>query len=236
MKLSYSCCPKIKSRIAGHKRKLLLNQADTIRDNCNCQDRQECPMRGEQPCNVGSVIYEAEVSHPNLNGVKTYIGGSNDFKTRSYRHKQSFRDINLQHDSALSEFVWTCKNKGFVPNIKFKVLAKAKEYSAESKKCYLCCKEKIEIMRNINDPENLNSRSELMGKCRHRNKFLLSHVNLKNFVPKETNLNRDSPTEENEDMNNENHLQRNQQADQESTQIPGNSRKLRNGKVYPWKT
>ena len=91
-------------------------------------------------------------------------------------------------------------------------------------------------MRKLNDPENLNTRSELMGKCRHRNKFLLSNVNLKNFTPKEANLNMDITIEENQDWDNENQVPIDHQVAETSTQVPENSRKLRNGKIYPWKT
>ena len=232
LKISYSCCPKIKSRIAGHNGRLLVDKVDTNLDRCNCHVKAECPMKGEEPCNVGSVIYTAEVSHHSLNEVKNYVGGTNDFKTRSYRHKQSFRDIKLLKDSALSEFVWSLKNKGITPNVKFEVITKAKEYSTVTKKCYLCCKEKLEIMRRLNDPNNLNSRTELMGKCRHRNKFLLSHVKINNVNLPDLNLREDSSLNIEEETQNIPEIIIENQA----TQDPQTTRKLRNGKIYPWKT
>ena len=44
-----------------------------------------------------------------------------------------------------------------------------------SRRCDLCLTEKLKIMRE--DPELLlNKRSELVSKCRHKNKFILAKV------------------------------------------------------------
>ena len=48
-------------------------------------------------------------------------------------------------------------------------------YSNISKKCQLCLPEKFEILNCNNPNELLNKRSELISKCRHVNKFLLSN-------------------------------------------------------------
>ena len=71
-----------------------------------------------------------------------------------------------------------------MPDIKFSVLKKQSAYSKELKKCFLCIAEKLEIMKRVNDPNIPNERSELMAKCLHRDKFLLSHVNLNGYSPK----------------------------------------------------
>ena len=188
LKLSYSCCPKIKARISAHNRKLLTDICEIQEDKCNCQVKNNCPMQGEGPCNVGSVVYVAEVTSPFLDKPKNYVGSSNHFKKRLYRHRQSFRNINLKTDCQLSEFVWTCLNKGYMPNVKFKVIKKVQEYSPEMKKCLLCLCEKLEILKRIQDPNNINSRSELMAKCRHRNKFLLSNVDTNRYIVPEPDL------------------------------------------------
>ena len=38
-------------------------------------------------------------------------------------------------------------------------------------------------MKRINDPHNVNERSELMAKCLHRERHLLSHVNINGYKP-----------------------------------------------------
>ena len=70
-----------------------------------------------------------------------------------------------------------------MPQIKLEVLKKEKAYSKELKKCFLCTAEKIEIMKRINDPHNVNKRSELMAKCLHRERHLLSPVNIIGLKP-----------------------------------------------------
>ena len=42
---------------------------------------------------------------------------------------------------------------------------------------------RLEIMKRINDPHNVNERSELMEKCLHRESHLWSHVNINGFKP-----------------------------------------------------
>ena len=184
LKLSYGTCPKIKNKIAAHNRKLLSVNADLEEDKCNCQRKDMCPMKGDGPCNVGSVVYLATLTSPQLDHPKTYVGASNNFKSRYYRHSEAFRRNDRKTDCHLSMFVWKCKDKGFMPDIKFSVLKKQSAYSKELKKCFLCIAEKLEIMKRVNDPNNLNERSELMAKCLHRDKFLLSHVNLNGYSPK----------------------------------------------------
>ena len=157
MKLSYSCFPKIKSKIASHNRKLLNKNLMVKEARCNCQKKNECPMQGEGPCDVGSVVYLALVTSQQLPHPKNYIGSSNNFKKRIYRHRQSFRDISLKTDCALAEFIWSCQEKGFMPNVKFEVIHKVTEYSPETKKCYLCVCEKLAILSKLKDPNNLNS-------------------------------------------------------------------------------
>ena len=78
------------------------------------------------------------------------------------------------------------------------VVSKEKEYTRESKKCNLCTREKLEILKNSLKDDSLNKRSEIMNKCRHRNKFLLSKINTnvhrrKNQLVQNTVSTRDEP-------------------------------------------
>ena len=90
MKLSYSCCPKIRARIAANNRRLLTKSTEPSEDFCNCQIKANCPMEGEGPCTVGSVVYFAEVTSPNISQPKNYVDSTNNFKIRLYRHRQAF--------------------------------------------------------------------------------------------------------------------------------------------------
>ena len=48
-------------------------------------------------------------------------------------------------------------------------------YSNIAKSCMLCLHEKSEILTYPKQDELLNKRSELISKCRHINKYLLSN-------------------------------------------------------------
>ena len=45
-----------------------------------------------------------------------------------------------------------------------------------TKSCKLCLLEKSTILNNSDDKDSLNMRGDLMSKCRHRSKYLLSAV------------------------------------------------------------
>jgi len=51
--------------------------------------------------------------------------------------------------------------------------SKAPSNFYRGKTCNLCLTEKLHINKQSNDPNLLNSRDELLTKCRHKNKFKL---------------------------------------------------------------
>ena len=61
------------------------------------------------------------------------------------------------------------------PNLKWSIIKTVPGYSNISKRCMLCLHEKYEILNYPDQEELLNKRSELVSKCRHINKFLLSN-------------------------------------------------------------
>ena len=61
------------------------------------------------------------------------------------------------------------------PNLKRYIIKSVPGYPNISKRCMLCLHEKYEILSYPDQEELLNKRSELVSKCRHINKFLLSN-------------------------------------------------------------
>ena len=61
LKLSYSCLPNLKFRIAAHNRHILFGETGKIEKSqgCNCHNAEDCPMNGD--CMVSDIIYQAEV-------------------------------------------------------------------------------------------------------------------------------------------------------------------------------
>ena len=112
---------------------------------------------------------------------KIYIGCTDGpFKTRYANHKQSFK--NYKHSSAttLSNYIWTLKKCQKDYKVSWEILSKAVPYFCGTRKCDLCLTEKV-LIATADPSPLLNSRAELISKCRHRNKYLL--MNFKTWPP-----------------------------------------------------
>ena len=84
-------------------------------------------------------------------------------------HKCDFRNRGRQHSTTLSTHVWSLKDQGLEPDVRYRIVARAKAYSPVTRRCGLCVAEKLAIAKG--DPRfMLNKRSEIAGKCRHKNK------------------------------------------------------------------
>ena len=64
------------------------------------------------------------------------------------------------------------------PNIVGEILRKHQTYNPNTNRCSLCLSEKLEIVR-YKGHNLLNKRSEIINKCRHRNKFALAFYDSK---------------------------------------------------------
>ena len=93
------------------------------------------------------------------------------FKQRYANHIKSFKHEKHQSDTELSNELWNIKNN--TPNIAWEILRKHQTYNPNIKRCYLCLNEKLEIAR-YKRRNLLNKLSEIINKCRHRNKFALA--------------------------------------------------------------
>ena len=104
---------------------------------------------------------------------------SGSLKLRYNNHKNAFRNIDLRADTELSNYIWDLKtsNKSF--HIQWRKILQEQPYSKISKKCKLCSREKVEILKakKASPGRVLNSRTGILGPCLHRNKHLLGKVN-----------------------------------------------------------
>lgn len=174
IKVSYSCLPSMEAIIRGHNRRLLSKSNASQEENkaCNCRGGQKnCPLQGK--CLQKQIIYRAEIGEEH--DKKAYIGlASNTFKERFLNHQMSFRQEKYKHSTQLSKHLWNQREQGKTTDIKWSVIARAPSYHPSRKKCELCLAEKFYILK-LHDSNILNTREEIMNKCRHRNKFLLSN-------------------------------------------------------------
>ena len=168
--------PNIESIISGHNRKLL--QSTPAEENqtklCSCRGgTTNCPLSGH--CLTKSIVYKAEVTDEE-DQTSTYIGlSSNAFKERYNNHMNSFKHQKLKDSTALSAHIRNLKGQNKMFSLKWSILTTAKAYDQNSGICHLCLMEKTFILTST-DKNPLNKRSELLGTCRHRRKFLLKSL------------------------------------------------------------
>ena len=107
--------------------------------------------------------------HPN---TSNYIGMTeNDFKTRFNNHNLSFRIRNHTHDTTFKIHLGTKGQRH--NNIKWRIIKRANAYKGNPSRCNLCLSEKLCILTGRDTL--LNTRSELVIKCRHENKFFATN-------------------------------------------------------------
>ena len=157
--------------ILSHNNTLVKASNNRAEEPCNC--RGVCALGGR--CNAGPIVYKVTVNEENVSPQKTYIGSTQDFKSRLANHKASFRHEHLKNATALSAYVWE-KDLGPNPNLSWTILAKARTYDKGGKMCNLCLTEKLFILKNQNTPGSLNKRTELAFRCAHIMKHRLSRV------------------------------------------------------------
>ena len=171
--MSYCCTQNVASIIKSHNKKFINTSMENILP-CNCRKKNECLLDGK--CRAENIVYKYVASvdeYPN----KVYLGTAEvDFKQRFYKHRMSFNNEGYSTDTTLSKHIWEIKEKSkIMPSLKWSIIKSVPAYSNISKKCHLCLQEKFEILNYTNPNELLNKRSELISKCRHANKFLLSN-------------------------------------------------------------
>ena len=161
--------------VSGHYKAVLsksknnrLSIPQPLPRTCNCRNGpNKCPLSGN--CLASSTIYEAKVTSEHE--TKRYIGlASTSFKERYSNHLKSFNNERYETNTHLSNYIWSLKRSKKDYNIEWSIKMKAQPYHPARKKCDLCLAEKVLILTS---EDILNSRTEILQKCRHKNKYLL---------------------------------------------------------------
>ena len=82
------------------------------------------------------------------------------------------QEIHEQHRALQIHLETTVRDNNQDFNIKWTIIRRARPYNNISERCDLCLTEKLMII-TANPDRILNKRSELISKCRHKNKFYL---------------------------------------------------------------
>ena len=170
VKVSYCTVSNVGNIINKHNRNLILGKKHEFLGGCNCRIKGDCPLDGK--CKSNNLVYRADVLHDNH--ISTYYGLSEPtFKLRYADHLTSFRYRKHMKKTSLSKFVWSLKDNNISYDIKWSISRFAPAHKNGSKSCCLCLAEKIDIAYHTDKSTLINSRSEIMNKCRHKSKFKL---------------------------------------------------------------
>ena len=144
----------------------------TNKKDCNRRNTDNCPLGGK--CLVECIVYEATVS--TTTQINIYYGSAeDDFKSRYNNHTLSFRSKEYKHRTELSKPIWSLKDSNTEFSLKWRIKIKAMPYKCGSRKWDLCLAEKVAIAR-FEGVGLLNIRTELLSKCRHRNKLIIGNI------------------------------------------------------------
>ena len=79
--------------------------------------------------------------------------------------------------SKVPTIIWQLKDTNISPPITWEILKQDPAYNKISKKCIPCLHEKLTIITYSSQITLLNKKSEILSKCWHENKHLISHFN-----------------------------------------------------------
>ena len=118
-------------------------------------------------------MHNASFDRLDTNETKHYDGTyEKNFKERSNNHTASFGNKSKEKSTELSKYIWELKDNNVQHNLKWCIASKSRPYVCGNRMRKLCLTEKLTIIKA--DPESLiNTRDELVSKCRHTNKFTL---------------------------------------------------------------
>ena len=174
IKVSYSCMNNMETIIKGHNARILNSRKDDDR-LCNCRRKDSCPLAGD--CNKKCVVYKASVNSEDVS--KVYYGScEGEFKVRYRNHIKSFPKEGTTDNSRymkstkLAEYIWELSEQNKQFEIAWEIVAKCQPYKSGDRHCDLCLTEKL-FIAEANCESLLNTRSKILGKCRHFNKFSL---------------------------------------------------------------
>ena len=94
---------------------------------------------------------------------------------RYENHKKSFRHKKYSAETHLAKYCWELKDKCNALTVNFSI-AKSVKGKSLINNCGLCLSEKLFTIRNLDNANMLNKKSEIISKCCHINKRLLIKV------------------------------------------------------------
>ena len=127
IRLSYSCTQNMKAILSSHNKKLLNPPVNNVQaKTCSCKKNAVCPLNGV--CLTPAIVYNGHLTTETT--IERYVGLCEPpFKNRHYKHDSSFRHVEQQNETALSQRVWELREAGAPePRITWSINSKSWPY------------------------------------------------------------------------------------------------------------
>ena len=126
VKVSYCCTKNLLSIIKTHNKKVN-NEKITPRDQCNCRNKNHCPLDGN--CQTSDIIYKC-IASTTINPDKIYLGtAEGNFQKRYCNYKTLFKNKEKANDTILSKYAWEVKDKyKKTPSLKWSIVKSVPRY------------------------------------------------------------------------------------------------------------
>ena len=121
---------------------------DNTHNKCNCRQTEQFPLNGN--CLAKSVVYQAEITQDESAETKTYVGATwSEFKTRYRKNTKSFRNQKNSQETELCKHVWNLTRSPKKFRVKWSIVKSVPVYKPGAKRCNLCLKEKLQLIKTI---------------------------------------------------------------------------------------
>ena len=176
LKVSYSSMGNVASALSSQNKNILYPKKSEF--GCNCTSKTDFPL--DSKCLTPNIVYQADIRNDSNDEKKFYLGVSETpFKEGFRNHKKEFTHKKYWNSTELSKYTWQLNDANITPIVTWKVVAKV---FSETKFnfCKLCLREKVFIIKALNDSQLLNKKSDLTNTCHHQSKLLLKCLNRNN--------------------------------------------------------
>lgn len=102
--------------------------------------------------------------------TKLYFGSTNNQRNTRYCHQEVIlTNKYYSNTTALSAFSsWGIKTDNYTPLVNWDLIARTKPFKLNKEKCTICLLEEKTILKQLDNHNRLNKRSELIITCSHR--------------------------------------------------------------------
>ena len=175
--MSYSCTQNMANIIKSHNNRTLKPRNKNTHENCNCNTKEQCPPQNKYL--FTNIVYNAHITTNDDPQGRDCIGLTEGTFKNVLLNTRALSTTSITATKITVKVCVESKERRKEYKICWSSVDTAKACNNGSNKCGLCLCEKLAILKGRN-ARLLNTRDELISKCRHENKFYIQ--NYKNEI------------------------------------------------------